>query len=450
MMDKLISFSDWLWSGPLIAIILIGGIYISFRLKFMQIFKLPLIIKGVKKDAKSGNSGEGNISPLQTAFTAIGSTLGAGNIMGMAIAISMGGLGAIFWMMIFGIFALLLKYSEVVLAIKHREKNIYGDYVGGPAYYLKKSAIPILGAAYACAHAIQGLPSIGTQSLSVVQSAETINIPATITGFVVFGIMFITVIGGVKRIGNVMDKMVPFMAVGYFVLAWIIILYNYRNIPIVLGKMVEGAFSAPAAFGGLAGGTVAMTLRSGFARGIYSSEAGIGTTSIAYAAATTDYPARQALWGLVEVGTSTFLMCLTSALLVSVTGVYEKIDYLKAASMPAVAFQEFYGSRFGGVAMSLIIILFVISTVIVEALMGQREVEYLFGSKAGNIARYFYVAAVLMGVYLPLDDIVSLLDLSMAFLVVLNMFALITMIKDVVYETNIFFKVLKKEVENKK
>lgn len=448
-MDKLISFSDWLWSGPLIAIILIGGIYISFRLKFMQIFKLPLIIKGVKKDAKSGNSGEGNISPLQTAFTAIGSTLGAGNIMGMAIAISMGGLGAIFWMMIFGIFALLLKYSEVVLAIKHREKNIYGDYVGGPAYYLKKSAIPILGAAYACAHAIQGLPSIGTQSLSVVQSAETINIPATITGFVVFGIMFITVIGGVKRIGNVMDKMVPFMAVGYFVLAWIIILYNYRNIPIVLGKMVEGAFSAPAAFGGLAGGTVAMTLRSGFARGIYSSEAGIGTTSIAYAAATTDYPARQALWGLVEVGTSTFLMCLTSALLVSVTGVYEKIDYLKAASMPAVAFQEFYGSRFGGVAMSLIIILFVISTVIVEALMGQREVEYLFGSKAGNIARYFYVAAVLMGVYLPLDDIVSLLDLSMAFLVVLNMFALITMVKDVVAETDLFFGILKKEVAEK-
>jgi len=446
-MEKLINFSDWLWSGPLIAIILFGGIYISFRLKFLQFFKLPLIIKGVKKDAKSGNNGEGNISPLQTAFTAIGSTLGAGNIMGMAIAVSMGGLGAIFWMMIFGIFALLLKYSEVVLAIKHREKNMFGDFVGGPAYYLKKTAIPILGAAYALTHAIQCLPSIGTQSMSVVQSAETINIPAVVTGFVIFGIMFITVIGGVKRIANVMDVIVPFMAVAYFVLSWIIILYNYKNIPIVLVKMVEGAFSAPAAFGGLAGGGVAMTLRSGFARGIYSSEAGIGTTSIAYAAATTDYPARQALWGLVEVGTSTFLMCLTSALLVSVTGVYEKIDYLKAASMPAIAFQEFYGSTFGGVAMTSIVILFVLSTVIVEALMGQREVEYLFGSKVGNLARYLYVIAVLIGVYLPLDHIVSLLDLSMAFLVVLNMFALITMVKDVVNETDIFFKVLKKEVE---
>ena len=448
-MEKLINFSDWLWSGPLLVILLFGGVYITIRLKFMQILKLPLIIKGIKKDATSHNGGDGNISALQTAFTAIGSTLGAGNIMGMAIAISMGGLGAIFWMMIMGIFSLCLKYSEVVLAIKYREKNIYGDYVSGPAYYLKKSAIPILGAAYACTHAIQCLPSVGTQSMSVVQSAETINIPATVTGIVIFVIIFITVIGGVKRIGNVMDKMVPFMAVGYFVLAWVIIIANYRNIPTVFAKMVEGAFSAPAAFGGLAGGGVAMTMRSGFARGTYSSEAGIGTTSIAYAAATTDYPARQGLWGLVEVGTSTFLMCLTSALLVSVTGVYERVDFLKAASMPAVAFQEFYGVHFGGVAMTLIIILFVLSTVIVEALFGQREVEYLFGSKAGKISRYFYVVAVLIGVYLPLDDIVSLLDLSMAFLVVLNMFALITMVKDVVNETNIFFKVLKKEVEEK-
>ena len=445
-MQALIRFSDWLWSGPLLAVLLIGGIYISVRLGFMQIFKLPLILKGIKKDATSNNNGEGNITALQTAFTAIGSTLGAGNIMGMGIAISMGGLGAIFWMMMMGIFSLCLKYSEVVLAIKYREKNLYGDYVGGPSYYLKKSSIPLLGAAYACTHAMQVLPSIGTQSMSVVQSAETINIPPTVTGLVVFGIVFITIIGGVQRIGNVMDKMVPFMAVGYFVLAWIIIIANYQNIPVVVAKMFQGAFSAPAAFGGVAGGTVAMTLRSGFARGTYSSEAGIGTTSIAYAAATTDYPARQALWGLIEVSVSTFVMCLTSALLVSVTGIYEKVDFSRAASMPAMAMQSFYGESFGGIAMTLIIILFVLSTVIVEVFMGQKQIEYLFGSKIGNKARYVYIAAVMAGVYIPLGDIVSLLDLTMAFLVFLNMFALISMSKDVVWETNRFFKVLKKEL----
>lgn len=445
MMDRLISFSDWLWEGPLLALLLIGGIYVSCRLKFMQITKFPLIIKGLIKDVKDGGKGDGNISPLQTAFTAIGSTVGAGNVMGIAIAIAMGGLGAIFWMMFMGIFSLLLKYSEVVLAIKHREKNMFGDFVGGPAYYLKKSAIPVFGACYAFTHAIQCLPSIGTQSMSVVQSAETINIPATITGIVIFVIIGITVIGGVKRIGNVMDKMVPFMAAAYFILAWIIILTNFRNIPLVIGDMFKEAFSGKAALGGVAGSLV-VTMKAGLARGTYSNEAGIGTTSIAYAAATTDYPSRQALWGIVEVASSTFLMCLTSAFLIGTTGVYKTIEYSRAASMPAVAFQEFYGKSFGGAAMTLIIILFVLSTVIVEALMGQREIEYLFGSKIGNLSRYAYVIAVLIGVYLPLDHIVSLLDLTMAFLVVLNMFALITMVKEVSSETDTFFGVLRREL----
>lgn len=447
MIEKLLMFSDWLWEGPLLALLLLGGIYVSVRLKFLQITKFPLIVKGILRDIRGSSKGEGNISALQTAFTAIGSTLGAGNIMGIAIAISMGGLGAIFWMMVMGIFSLCLKYSEVVLAIKYREKNMFGDFVGGPAYYLRKSCVPLFGAAYALTHAIQVLPSIGTQSMSVVQSAETIHIPPLFTGLTIFLIIGITVIGGVKRIGKVMDKMVPFMAVAYFVLSWVVILVNYRNIPGVIMGMIEGAFSAPAAFGGLAGGTIAMTMRAGLARGAYSNEAGIGTTSIAYAAATTDYPARQALWGMVEVASSTFLMCLTSALLVSVTGVYKNIDFSKAASMPAVAFQQFYGTGFGGTAMTLIVVLFVLSTVIVEALMGQREVEYLFGSKIGNLSRYFYVISIMVGVYLPLGQIVSLLDLSMAFLVVLNMFALITMAKDIVRETDIFFSVLKKELK---
>lgn len=448
MIEKLVGFSDWLWEGPLLALLLLGGIYVSLRLKFMQITKLPLIIKGLIRDVKNGGKGDGNISPLQTAFTAIGSTVGAGNVMGIAIAIAMGGLGAIFWMMFMGIFSLCLKYSEVVLAIKHREKNMFGDFVGGPAYYLRKSCIPMLGAAYALTHAIQCLPSIGTQSMSVVQSAETINIPPTVTGLVIFAIIGITVIGGVKRIGNVMDKMVPFMAAAYFILAWTIILTNASSIPSVLSDMFREAFTGKAALGGVAGSLV-VTMKAGLARGTYSNEAGIGTTSIAYAAATTDYPSRQALWGIVEVASSTFLMCMTSAFLIGTTGVYKKIEYSRAASMPAVAFQEFYGNAFGGAAMTLIIILFVLSTVIVEALMGQREVEYLFGSKVGNLSRYFYVIAVLIGVYVPLDEIVSLLDLTMAFLVVLNMFALITMVKDVVSETNLFFGVLKKEVEEK-
>lgn len=443
MMEKIVAFSDWLWAYPLLFILAFGGIYVTIRLKFMQILKLPLIIKTIFKDATSHNGGDGNITALQAGLTAIGSTLGAGNIMGVAIAVSMGGVGALFWMLFIGIFATCLKYSEIVLGIKYREKNEFGDYVGGAMYYLKNSKLPILGTMFAAVVSLQFIPSIGTQALSVVQSAETLGIPNYVTGIVMFAIMFITVIGGVKRIATFMDAVVPFMSIGYFILSWIIILYNYENIPIIFGKMFAGAFSAPAAFGGLAGSGVAMTIRAGLARGTYSNEAGMGTTPTAYAAATTDFPARQGLWGMLEVVTSTFIMCLTSGLLVTTSGVYEKVSFDKAASMPAVAFQNFYGEFWGGIFMTVIIILFVMSTSLVEVFMGQKQSEYLFGSKVANYTRYIFIGMVLVGSFTPLGDIVSLLDLTLAFLVAINMFAVITMVGDVVEETKIFFEFLK-------
>ena len=324
MIEKITMISDWLWSYPMVILLALGSIYVTIRFKFIQIAKLPLIIKTVYKDIVKENSGEGDISALQAALTAIGSTLGAGNIMGVAVAVAMGGIGALFWMVVIGAFAVCLKYAEVILGIKYREKNEFGEYVGGAMYYLKHTKLPILGILFALFLAFELLPSIGLQALSVVQSAETLGISKYITGTVMFAIVFITIIGGIKRVGALMDKIVPFMSFGYFILAWIIILYNYQNIPGVFVKMFEGAFSAPAAFGGMAGGTIAMTMRAGLARGTYSNEAGMGTSPTAYAAAITDFPARQALWGMVEVFISTFLMCLTSGLLVTTSGTYEK------------------------------------------------------------------------------------------------------------------------------
>ena len=362
MIEKITMLSDWLWSYPMVILLALGSIYVTIRFKFIQIVKLPLIIKTVYKDVVKENSGEGNISALQAALTAIGSTLGSGNIMGVAVAISMGGIGALFWMVVIGLFAVGLKYAEVILGIKYREKNELGEYVGGAMYYLKHTKLPILGTLFALFLAFELLPSIGLQSLSVVQSAETLGISKYITGVAIFGVVFITIVGGIKRVGALMDKIVPFMSFAYFILAWIIILANYKNIPFVFGQMFAGAFSAPAAFGGMAGGTVAMTMRSGLARGTYSNEAGMGTSPTAYAAAITDFPARQALWGMVEVFISTFLMCLTSGLLVTTSGAYKVVSFDRAASMPAIAFQEFYGNILGGAFMTIIIILFVLST----------------------------------------------------------------------------------------
>ena len=445
MIEKITMISDWLWSYPMVILLALGSIYVTIRFKFIQIAKLPLIIKTVYKDIVKENSGEGDISALQAALTAIGSTLGAGNIMGVAVAVAMGGIGALFWMVVIGAFAVCLKYAEVILGIKYREKNEFGEYVGGAMYYVKHTKLPILGTLFALFLAFELLPSIGLQALSVVQSAETLGISKYITGTVMFAIVFITIIGGIKRVGALMDKIVPFMSFGYFILAWIIILYNYQNIPGVFVKMFEGAFSAPAAFGGMAGGTIAMTMRAGLARGTYSNEAGMGTSPTAYAAAITDFPARQALWGMVEVFISTFLMCLTSGLLVTTSGTYEKVGFDKAASMPAVAMQGFYGEFLGGAFMTIIIILFVLSTLIVMVYIGEKQIEYLFGTKISRVSRFVYIAMVLIGAFGSLGIIVSFLDISLASLVIINMFGVLTMTGVAVEESDRFFEYLKNE-----
>lgn len=444
MLGKIIAISDWLWSYPLVLLLSFGALYATLRLRFIQITKLPLIIKTIYRDSiKKNASGEGNISALQAGLTAIGSTLGAGNIMGVAVAISMGGTGALFWMLVVGTFAICLKYVEIILGIKYREKNELGEYVGGAMYYLKHCKIPIFGGLFAVLLAIELLPSIGLQALSVVQSAETLGISKYITGTVMFLVVLITVVGGVKRIGALMDKIVPFMSLAYFVLAWIVILYNYKNIPLVIGNIFAGAFSAPAAFGGLAGGTVAITIRSGLARGTYSNEAGMGTSPIAYAAAVTDFPARQALWGMLEVFISTFVMCFTSGLLVTTSGVYQKISADKAASMPAVAFQELYGTFLGGTFMTVIIILFVLSTLLAMVFFGEKQVEYICGTKISKLARYVYMLMILVGAFGSLGFTISILDITLALLVIINMLGVIMLAGDAVEESDRFFEHLK-------
>lgn len=444
MLGKIIAISDWLWSYPLVLLLSFGALYATLRLRFIQITKLPLIIKTIYRDSiKKNASGEGNISALQAGLTAIGSTLGAGNIMGVAVAISMGGTGALFWMLVVGTFAICLKYVEIILGIKYREKNELGEYVGGAMYYLKHCKIPIFGGLFAVLLAIELLPSIGLQALSVVQSAETLGISKYITGTVVFLVVLITVVGGVKRIGALMDKIVPFMSLAYFILAWVVILYNYKNIPLVIGNIFAGAFSAPAAFGGLAGGTVAITIRSGLARGTYSNEAGMGTSPIAYAAAVTDFPARQALWGMLEVFISTFVMCFTSGLLVTTSGVYQKISADKAASMPAVAFQELYGTFLGGTFMTVIIILFVLSTLLAMVFFGEKQVEYICGTKISKLARYVYMLMILVGAFGSLGFTISILDITLALLVIINMLGVIMLTGDAVEESDRFFEHLK-------
>lgn len=441
MFDAFKHLVDWLWLYPILIILVGGGITMSITLRFFQITKLPFILKETFGKIFKKGEGDGTITPFQAATSALASTIGAANIVGVPLAIATGGPGAIFWMWIIAIFGCALKYSEIILGIKYRVKNENGEYVGGPMYYLKNGAkMPILGSLFAFFLMVEIAPSIATQSASIVQTAETINIPPVISGIAVVFIVGLVVYGGIKRISKVTEKLVPFMAIAYFLIALIVVLFSFENIPATFRLIFKGAFNPTAAAGGFAGSVVSATIRTGAARGAYSNEAGMGTSTIAHSAAVTDYPARQALWGVFEVIVDTLCICTITALLVLTTGTWSGVGADKAAAMPSMAIQSVLGTKFGGGFLTICMLMFVLSTLIVIIFYGEKQAEYLFGLKTSKIVRVIYLCFIMIGALCKLDNIVVLLDSALACVIATNMIGVIKLRKEVKEESDKFFE----------
>lgn len=441
MFDAFKHLVDWLWLYPILIILVGGGITMSITLRFFQITKLPFILKETFGKIFKKGEGDGTITPFQAATSALASTIGAANIVGVPLAIATGGPGAIFWMWIIAIFGCALKYSEIILGIKYRVKNENGEYVGGPMYYLKNGAkMPILGSLFAFFLMVEIAPSIATQSASIVQTAETINIPPVISGIAVVFIVGLVVYGGIKRISKVTEKLVPFMAIAYFLIALIVVLFSFENIPATFSLIFKGAFNPTAAAGGFAGSVVSATIRTGAARGAYSNEAGMGTSTIAHSAAVTDYPARQALWGVFEVIVDTLCICTITALLVLTTGTWSGVGADKAAAMPSMAIQSVLGTKFGGGFLTICMLMFVLSTLIVIIFYGEKQAEYLFGLKTSKIVRVIYLCFIMIGALCKLDNIVVLLDSALACVIAINMIGVIKLRKEVKEESDKFFE----------
>lgn len=441
MFDMFKQFIDWLWLYPILIILVGGGITMSITLKFFQITKLPFILKETFGKIFKKGEGDGTITPFQAATSALASTIGAANIVGVPLAIATGGPGAIFWMWIIAIFGCALKYSEIILGIKYRVKNEEGEYVGGPMYYLKNGAkMPLLGSLFAFFLMIEIAPSIATQSASIVQTAETINIPPIISGIAVVFIVALVVYGGIKRISKVTEKLVPFMAIAYFLIALIVVLFNFKNIPSTFSLIFKGAFNPTAAAGGFAGSVVSATIRAGAARGAYSNEAGMGTSTIAHSAAVTDFPARQALWGVFEVIVDTLCICTITALLVLTTGTWSGVGADKAAAMPSIAVQSVFGTKFGGGFLTICMLMFVLSTLIVIIFYGEKQAEYLFGLKTSKLVRIIYLCFIMVGAVCRLDNIVVLLDSALACVIATNMVGVLKLRKEVKVESEKFFE----------
>ncbi len=434
IVDTLVSFAGWFWGPPILLLIGGGGIWCTLQLGALQITKFPYICSQTfgKMFSKVDSDDPNAVSPFSAAVAALASSIGASNIVGVPVAIAYGGPGAVFWMWVLALLGCATKYVEIVLGLKYREKTETGEYLGGPFHYCSKGLAEIglgglgkfFGLWFAFFLMIELIPSITTQSASAIQNAETLGLPRMVTAVAITILVALVVAGGFKRIASVTDKMVPFMAGIYLVAALVVIALNFSALPGALASIFTNAFSGRAATGAFMGATIKTALRWGAARGVYSNEAGMGTAPMAHATATVDHPVRQGMWGVFEVVVDTLIVCTVTALAVLTSGVWTNIDPNLAASMPSVAFSEVFGKG-GDILVTFCVFLFVLSTIIVVVFYGEKQAEFLFGTKFARAWKYVYVLAIMGGLMSNLKALYDITDVFLALIIIPNMIAVI-------------------------
>lgn len=331
---------DFVGGPVLIIAILSTGFSLTWRSNFLQVRRFPQVLQETILSLLRPNTGaKGEISPFQALTTALAATIGTGNIAGVATAITLGGPGAVFWMWVSAFFGMMTKYAEVVLAVHFRQTRHNGSVVGGPMYFLEHGLnqrfLAVLFAIFGSLAAF-GIGNM-VQANSVADAVrQAFNIPPLLTGLVLAVATAVVILGGIRRVAAITEKLVPLMAGFYMIGALIIILTSLGQVPAAFATIIGNAFTGRAAIGGFAGAGVLQAVRFGVARGIFTNEAGLGSASIAHAAARTDHPARQGLWGIFEVFFDTHVVCTLTALAIMVTGVWT--EGLEGAALTTAAF----------------------------------------------------------------------------------------------------------------
>ena len=396
--------NGFVW-GPVMLVLLVGtGILLTVMAGFPQITKLGTIMKstvGSLFGQDAHKKDEASISPYQAVATALASTVGTGNITGVATAIVAGGPGAVFWMWVSALFGTMTKFAEVTLAVKFRQKNEKGEWVGGPMYYMENGLnMKWLGVIFAC---FATLASFGignmTQANSIAAALQqTLNIDPKVTGVVVMVIVAVVILGGIKRIAQVTEKLVPVMGVIYVALGIITIVMNAGKLPAAFAVIFQGAFNPSAVAGGVLGYTIMNAIRFGFARGVFSNEAGLGSAPIAHAASSTDNPVKQGMWGAFEVIFDTFIICTITALVVVMSGLWGPEGAgLDGAALSIAAFQNSVGI-FGAAGVTIGTVLFALSTLLGWSYYGEKSIEYLFkgSSIVGGVKLGYKIVFILL------------------------------------------------------
>jgi len=441
--------NNFVWGPPILVLIVGVGLFLSVKTGFFSITKLGYTLKNtLLKMFSKEQRGEGEVTAFQAVATALAATVGTGNVAGVATAIALGGPGAIFWMWLAAILGMTTKFAEVVLAVNFREKTEDGRFVGGPMYYIENG----LGKSWkwlAVLFAFFGtLASFGignmTQANSVALAVEgSFKIPPLATGIVLAVLTGLVIVGGIKRIGAITEKLVPFMAAIYILGGLFILLSNVGAIPGAFAIIFKEAFTGTAAVGGFAGATMARAIRYGIARGVFTNEAGLGSAPIAHAAATTDHPVRQGLWGIFEVFADTIVICSITALAIITTGAWETGE--SGAVLTTLAFNTAIPG--GGIIVTVGLVLFAYSTILGWAYYGERCLEYLAGTKPILAYRLIWVVFIVIGAVGGLEFIWSLADTLNGLMAIPNLIGVLFLSGTVFKLTKEFFTKEKGELK---
>ena len=446
--------NNFIWGVPAMVCIFGVGLYLSIRTNFLQIRKFPYAIKTtLGRIFRKRDASDGAITPFQAVCTALAATVGTGNIAGVAGAIAIGGPGAIFWMWVSALFGMCTKYAEVTLAVHYREINANGELVGGPMYYIKNGLskkwhwLAYLFAAFGVLTVFgtgnsTQVNTITTAINSALLNYNVISESAVSTSNLIIGIIIAILIamillGGIKRIGHVTEKLVPFMALLYILLGLGVILLNIQNVPAVFASIFRGAFQPRAVTGGIVL-SMFTSLKKGVSRGIFSNEAGLGTGSIAHACADTKKPVKQGMFGIFEVFTDTIVICTLTALVILCSGV--AVDYGKAAGaeLTILGFTSTYGSWvsiFTAVAMCC----FAFSTAVGWGLYGARCIEFLFSEKVIKPFMVIYSLVAILGATANLGLMWSIAETFNGLMAIPNLIALFLLSGTVVKLTKEYF-----------
>ncbi|HEM4881897.1 TPA: sodium:alanine symporter family protein [Streptococcus suis] len=440
MLELFKAINNLVWGPPLLLLLVGTGVYFTLRLGVFQIGKLPTAFRLI---FSSDQSGQGDVSSFAALCTALAATVGTGNIVGVATAITTGGPGALFWMWVAAFFGMATKYAEGFLAIKYRTKDANGQAAGGPMHYItlgmgqKWKPLAIFFAISGVLVALLGMGTFSqVNSIASSVSASFGLAPQLVSIVTAISIAFF-IFGGIEKISDVSTKIVPFMAILYILASLIVLVVHWNELLPTLGLVLKSAFSPAAAVGGFVGATVKEAIQRGIARGVFSNESGLGSAPIAAAAAKSDNPVEQGLISMTGTFIDTIIICTLTGLTILVTGQWS-VEGLEGAPLTQAAFATVFGNT-GSIALTISLVLFAFTTILGWSYYGERCIEFLFGTKAILLYRLVFVTMVALGGFLKLDLIWTIADIVNGLMALPNLIALLALSPVIIKETRQYF-----------